>query len=247
MKYDRILWTIELIQKLQQYGVGDYNRLSYIKNALENGNAIYESDRLYLKDKFIQLQQIKKTELESEYVGMEEFLPSYKAGFSKKMDNTVSLYQNDVSRTQNFDESEADEFVKLDNITEILSKIKGMITNTKNEFLMLGSEKDFLKFYQSDIIYTLKQSHVNFKLLTSCTKRTIYIFDELDRSLVRRLPKDISNSLCFMLTGDELLFFTKNASFLKEYNAISANSEAMISSMKLLFECMWQKSTPIHL
>lgn len=141
-------------------------------------------------------------------------------------------------------ESEEDKFQMLQGSNQIHGKIKEMINNSKEEFLVLGSEKDFLKFYHSDFLNPLDNAEVNLKLLTSSSDRTMYIFDEVDRNKVKRLPEGIQENLCFMIRDDsELLFFMKNASQSdQQIMAMWTNSSAMINSMKLLFNYIWPKA-----
>ena len=146
-------------------------------------------------------------------------------------------------------ESEEDKFQMLQGSNQIHGKIKEMIHNSKEEFLVLGSEKDFLKFYHSDFLNPLDNAEVDLKLLTSSSDRTMYIFDEVDRNKVKRLPEGIQENLCFMIRDDsELLFFMKNASQSdQQIMAMWTNSSAMINSMKLLFNYIWPKAKYIPL
>lgn len=146
-------------------------------------------------------------------------------------------------------ETEEDKFQMLQGSNQIHSKIKEMINNAKEEFVALGSEKDFLKFYHSDFLSLLDNAEVDLKLLTSSSDRTMYIFDEIDRNKVKRLPEGIQENLCFMIRDDtELLFFMKNASQSEQQiMAMWTNSNAMINSMKLLFNYIWPKAKHIPL
>lgn len=51
----KIKWTLDLIEKLQNAKIGDPARLVSIKDVLEKGKTIYQSDTKYLKEKFEQL------------------------------------------------------------------------------------------------------------------------------------------------------------------------------------------------
>lgn len=46
-----------MVRKLQDAKIGDPNRLSAIRNALENGRIVYESDKKYLQEKFNEMQK----------------------------------------------------------------------------------------------------------------------------------------------------------------------------------------------
>ena len=46
----------DMVRDLQESGVGDQNRLSYVMSRIENGRTIYDSDRRYVEQKFRQLR-----------------------------------------------------------------------------------------------------------------------------------------------------------------------------------------------
>ena len=146
-------------------------------------------------------------------------------------------------------QSKENKFQMLQGINQIHSKIKEMVSNTKKEFLVLGSEKDFLKFYHSDFFEPLDKSKVDLKLLTASSEKSIYIFDDIDRTKVRKMPDSVKDNLCFIAKDDEeLVFFIKNSSQSdQEISAIWTDSESMVYSMKMLFQSIWPKSKNIHL
>ena len=141
-------------------------------------------------------------------------------------------------------ETTEEKFQMLQGANQIHGKVKEMITNAKSEFLVLGSEKDFLKFYHSDFLSPLENAEVDLKLITSSSDRTMYIFDEVDRNNVKRLPDGIKDNICFIIKDDaELLFFMKNSNQAdQQIMAMWTNSEAMIYSMRLLFSQIWSKA-----
>jgi HTH-type transcriptional regulator, sugar sensing transcriptional regulator len=146
-------------------------------------------------------------------------------------------------------DAKEDRFQMLQGANQINSKIKEMVTNTKKEFLILGSERDFLKFYHSDFFEPLDRTEIDLKLLTSASDRSMYIFDDINRSKVRRMPANIKENLCFIAKdNEEIIFFIKNASAAaQEMTAIWTDSETMTYSMKMLFSSIWSKSKEIHL
>jgi len=56
MMDDKVHWTLGLIEKLLETGIGEPSRLGAIKSSLENGRSVYQSDKQYLKGKFKELQ-----------------------------------------------------------------------------------------------------------------------------------------------------------------------------------------------
>ncbi len=142
-----------------------------------------------------------------------------------------------------------DKFQMLQGTNQINSKIKEMISSTKNEFKALGSEKDFLRFYHADFFEPLDKTNIELKLLTSVSERSMYIFDDIDRTKVRKMPDNVKENLCFITKdGEELISFIKNANHSTEQiTAIWTDSELMVYSMKMLFNYIWSKSKNIHL
>ena len=146
-------------------------------------------------------------------------------------------------------DAKEDKFQMLQGTNQIHSKIKEMVTNTKKEFLVLGSEKDYLKFYHSDFFEPLDKKNIDLKLLTSSSEKSLYIFDEIERSKVKRMSETIKEHLCFIAKDEEeMIFFIKNASQSSpEMSAIWTDSQSMVYSMKMLFDSIWSKSKNIHL
>lgn len=141
-----------------------------------------------------------------------------------------------------------EKFQMLQGANQIQSKITEMTDSYKDEFLILGSEKDYLKLYHGEFLESFVKSKQKFRLLSACSEKTSYVFDNLERKNIKKLGKDIQNNLCFILKdGAELLFFTKNAHSNLEPFAMWTNSKSMVYSMNLLFESLWTDSKHIHL
>ena len=149
---------------------------------------------------------------------------------------------------QTHDDKE-DKFQVLQGINQVQSKIVEMVDNSKQEFLVFGSEKDYLRFYHADFLEPLQKSKLDYKLLSACTEKTNYVFDDIDRNKVKKLGKDVEDKLCFMVRdNEEVLIFMKNAIFpTQQAVAMWTDSSAIVYSMKLLFDNTWSKSKHIHL
>ena len=143
----------------------------------------------------------------------------------------------------NIEEKEEEKFKVLQGGNQVNSKIFDMILNAKNECRILGSEKDFMKFYHANFLDALEEHQIDYKLLTPITKKSKYIFDELDKSKVKNLCSTVKENLCFLIKDDdEVLFFIKNEGNSKEMRAIWTNSETIIYSKALLFSNLWSKT-----
>ena len=86
----------------------------------------------------------------------------------------------------NIEEKEEEKFKVLQGGNQVNSKIFDMILNAKNECRILGSEKDFMKFYHANFLDALEEHQIDYKLLTPITKKLKYIFDGLDKSKVKK-------------------------------------------------------------
>lgn len=166
----------------------------------------------------------------------------------KEEKNLVELWDS-IPEFNTTTENKENKFQMLQGSNQIHGKIKDIISSTKKEFLLLGSEKDFLKFYHSDFFEPLDKAAIDLKLLTRTSERSMYIFDDIDRSKVRKMPDGIKDNLCFIIKDDgEIIFFIKNSSQSDhQISAIWTDSESMIYSMKMLFQSIWSKSKNIHL
>ncbi|MDE1726746.1 MAG: TrmB family transcriptional regulator [Thaumarchaeota archaeon] len=166
----------------------------------------------------------------------------------KQEKNIVDLW-NSIPEFNVASESKENKFQMLQGTNQIHSKIKEMISNAKKEFFVWGSEKDFLKFYHSDFFEPLDKAQIDLKLLALTSDKSMYIFDDIDRSKVRKMPDSMRDNLCFIVRDDsELVFFIKNLSQSnQEISAVWTDSEAMIYSMRMLFQSIWAGSKNIHL
>lgn len=166
----------------------------------------------------------------------------------EQMEKGLSELWDDIPAFDAVKEEVEEKFQMLQGSNQIHSKITEMTDSYNDEFLILGSEKDYLKLYHGDFLESFVKSKQNFRLLSACSEKTTYIFDDLDRKNVKKLGKDIENHLCFIIKdGGEMLFFTKNANSTEEMFAMWTNSKSMVYSMKLLFESLWKNSKNTHL
>ncbi len=141
------------------------------------------------------------------------------------------------------EEKEEEKFKVLQGGNQVNSKIFDMILTTKKECRILGSEKDLMKFYHANFLDALEEHQIDYKLLTPISKKSKYIFDDLDKSKIKNLCSTVKESLCFLIKDDdEVLFFIKNEGNSKEMRAIWTNSETIIYSKALLFDNIWAKT-----
>jgi len=160
-----------------------------------------------------------------------------------KLWETIPNYHNEP------DVAKEDKFQMLQGENQIYGKINDMIINTKKDFQIIGGEKDFLKFYHANFLEPLDKSEIELQILTNSSSRTLYVFDEIDRTNVKKLPATTDGEICFVIKDkEEVLFLMKNSDSGKDnISAMWTNSNAMIHSKKLLFDLLWSKSKSIPL
>ena len=155
--------------------------------------------------------------------------------------NDIPEFHNEIQKT------DEDKFQMLQGENQIHSKINNMLTTADSKFLILGSEKDLIKFYHANFIETLSTSKLDLKILTSSSQKTQYIFDNIKKTNLRILSHEMEQCLCFIVKdNDEVLFYLKNAnSGTDKPTAMWTTSESMIYSKKLLFDSLWSNSEMI--
>jgi HTH-type transcriptional regulator, sugar sensing transcriptional regulator len=138
-------------------------------------------------------------------------------------------------------------FQMLEGTNPINAKLKEMVSETKNEIIVLGSEKDHIRLYHSDFLDDLITKKCQSKIITSCTEKTMYIFENMDKNQIKCMPSNIKDEICFVIKDNkEMIFFTKNESqSLQNISAMWTDSTTLIYSMKLLFDFLWSSSKPI--
>ena len=138
-----------------------------------------------------------------------------------------------------------EKFQVLQGGNQVNSKIFDMILNAKKECRILGSEKDMMKFYHASIFEALEERAIDYKILSPISKKSQYIFENMDDTKIKELCSTVKDNLCFLIKdNDEVLFFIKNSTGNnKEIRAICTNSETIIYSKSLLFDNYWSNES----
>lgn len=166
----------------------------------------------------------------------------------ERMEGQLSELWSNIPTFDSAPKDYEEKYQMLKGTNQIHSKITEMTDGFSDELLLLGSEKDLLKLYHADFLEPFVKSKQKFRILSSCSSKSVYIFDDLERKNIKSLPKQVQENLCYVLKDNsELLFFTKNANTSKEPFAMWTDSPTLVYSMKLLFESMWKTSKNIHL
>ena len=124
----------------------------------------------------------------------------------------------------------------------IVGKLNQLINSAKKDVLLLGSEKDFMKFYHTDFIDSVKDTNINIKILMSTNNNAPYIVDELPANCIKKFEDSLGENLWFLIKDcEEIFFFIKNSEN-EEMLAVWTDSKTMLNSMKLLFNMIWKKA-----
>ena len=107
---------------------------------------------------------------------------------SKLWESIPEFVQNNTGQDEN-------KFQMLQGANPINSKISDMLSNSKNEILILGSEKDYLKLYHSDTLLDIIEKKTNVRLITGCGEKTKYVFEGLKKQAFRMLNDNIDKKL----------------------------------------------------
>ena len=165
----------------------------------------------------------------------------------KKSEVTLKKIWDKIPSMSNNTEQTVEQFQVLRGENQINSKIINMISKTKKEFLILGCEKDFYKFYYADFLDILEKYSIDYRLLISTKNKELNIFNNIKDSRIKILPSTVKDNLCFLISdSEEILFYIKNTSSNNiEDTAIWTNSKSIVYSNSLLLSTLWPKSKVI--
>jgi sugar-specific transcriptional regulator TrmB len=158
-------------------------------------------------------------------------------------DSIIGLWQ-EIPVFSREDETAGEKFQMIKGQNAIISKINEMFSDAKESLLVLGPEKFFVKLYYSESLDLLRGCRAEIRFLTSCTKKSMYVFKELPRKSIRKISFDVENTLCFVVKDhSELLSFVKSDfSHPQETVAIRTDCSSLIYTMKLLFNQIWSSA-----
>jgi len=141
-------------------------------------------------------------------------------------------------KTPNNDER----FRILEGTNQIHAKVCEILKNSK-EVQIIGSEKNLMKLYNSDMFTMLDSNAKDLKLLVSQTALLSTVAKKFKGMQIKKTPNDIHPNLCFVINDSELLFYIRNTNDYKiQAIAFWSNSVALLYSMQILFDFIWSKS-----
>ncbi len=164
----------------------------------------------------------------------------------KKEEKIIKLWDSIPEFLKEKTEGSENRFQMLEGANPINAKLNEMVSEAKDQIIVLGSEKDYLRLYHSDFLDNFTNKKCKSKIITSCTKKTMYIFENIDKKQIKCMPSNLKDEICFIMKDDkEMIFFTKkDGQSLQNISAMWTDSKTLIYSMKLLFDFIWSTSKP---
>ncbi len=171
--------------------------------------------------------------------------------FERKEKDLLSLWKEVPDFKMENDDEEHEKFQILEGQVQVYSRAKDMRTKARQEILVLGYEKDYLRLYHYDFmdgLNELMEFGVTAKLLSRFSANSLDMFKEINPSAIRCIPNNIDSPLCFVMTDrSELLFFIKNnGTGNKGVLAMWTDCRPFIEAMHILFSELWKNSTPFE-
>ncbi len=162
----------------------------------------------------------------------------------KKEETLIKLWDSIPEFLREKTDDSENRFQMLEGPNSINAKLNEMVSKAENKIIVLGSEKDYLRLYHSDFLDNFTNKKCKSQIITSCTEKTMYIFENIDKKQIKCMPAGIKDEICFIIKDDkEMIFFTKKDDHaLRNVSAMWTDSTALIYSMKLLFNFVWSSS-----
>jgi sugar-specific transcriptional regulator TrmB len=169
--------------------------------------------------------------------------------FERKEKDLLSLWDSIPDFKMEDDSIGQEKFQILEGQVQIYSRAKDMRTKAKQEVIVLGYEKDYLKLYHYDFmdsINELMNAGVTVKMLATFSANSLDMFKEIDPETVKHIPNSVNAPLCFvMIDRSELLFFIKNTGTSnKGMLAMWTDCKPFMEAMHILFNELWKNSVP---
>ncbi len=170
--------------------------------------------------------------------------------FERKEKDLLSMWDSIPDFKIEGDGEGQEKFQILEGQVQVYSRAKDMRAKARQEILVLGYEKDYLKLYHYDFmdgLNELMEIGVMAKLLATFSPNSLDMFKEINPNAIKCIPDNVDAPLCFvMIDRSELLFFIKNTAGSKGILAMWTDCKPFIEAMHILFSELWKNSTPFE-
>ena len=130
MDSDKVQWTLDLIEKLKAAEIGEPGRLDSIKNLIENGKTVFDSDKNYLKSKFEELNQSGEKQIQPvDEISTQKTLyiigklREAEIGDPKRLDIMKSLIENNIALEEDDSKYLSEKYEQLKKVDDSEEKI----------------------------------------------------------------------------------------------------------------------------
>lgn len=144
-------------------------------------------------------------------------------------------------------EEKGNQFQIIRGLNHINIKINGMVCGTREKFLLIGSEDEFLHFHHSGIFDQLKSSGTDFKIISSNSKKTRYFLEGIKKDQFKIISGKYTQGLCFAIKDKEVILLLKNGKNSKEdMTAIWSDSSSIVDPLAFLFNTIWSNLLTVN-
>jgi sugar-specific transcriptional regulator TrmB len=171
--------------------------------------------------------------------------------FERNEKNLLSLWGSIPDFKIKDDNADQEKFQILEGQVQVYSRAKNMRAKARQEILVLGYEKDYMRLYHYDFmdrLNRLEENGVAVKLLATFSANSVDIFRETDPKTIKHIPNSMNAPPCFVtIDRSELLFFIKNTGTgNKGILAMWTDCKPFIEAMRILFSELWKNSVPFE-
>ena len=169
--------------------------------------------------------------------------------FERREKDMLSMWDSIPDFKLEDDNSSQEKFQILEGQVQVYSRAKDMRSRARQEVLVLGYEKDYMKLYHYDFmdgLDALMNVGVTVKLLSTFSTNSVDMFKEINPDAIKHIPNSVNAPLCFVTVDrSELLFFMKNTGTNnKGVLAMWTDCKPFIEAMHILFSELWKNSIP---
>ncbi|GIU70594.1 MAG: hypothetical protein KatS3mg003_0073 [Candidatus Nitrosocaldaceae archaeon] len=152
--------------------------------------------------------------------------------FERKKDRLL-IQWNSLPEFAYDNEDDKDKLQILEGKSSVYAKARELCVSAKNKLLILANEKELLRFYHYEV---LDDVDAEISILTNISKKFINILDDVDAEIS---IKEELDAPCFIIKDyEEMLMFMDNENS-KDVVALWTNCSALIQSMRLLFNKLY--------
>jgi len=156
--------------------------------------------------------------------------------------NIIKLWNIIPNYSNNENEPQDNKFQSLQGRNSILVKLEQMIKESNENILVLGTDKDFKKFYYTEFTELLNKTKSDLKVLIEHSDNTPHIFEEINPKKIKKIDDKNREEFCFIIKDDsEVIFFISNDN-VKNMLAVWTDSKAFVTTLRSLFSLLWKKS-----